>query len=194
MAPWWHGAPGRARPRQQQPELGPGLAAPTGAWPRGAGGSFGSPSKGLVSDKANCHKEGGTLLKRCSCPKYLTREVKEKLSCNSYPRPDVAMAGAMPGSCSTSAISLPRIIDTGLGGCNRPLPQGEPPGTRPPELGPAWLWPGQHHPVRSREPPGAVTRWLDGDASLSPRSESLLLFPLPAPRGVREGRPGRVRV
>lgn len=150
-----------------------------------------------VSDEANFHKEGGTVPKRCSCPKYLTREIKEKLSGSIYCRRDVAIARTVLGACSTrlpSPRSTSLTPDLGAGftevaGIKAPRLRVTPPGCIP-----AQLCPGQCHPVSSREPPDTVTLWLDGDLSLSVRSGSLLLFPLPAPRGVREGRPGRIRV
>lgn len=37
-----------------------------------------------VSDKASFHREERAVPKRCSCPKYLTRKVREKLGSNIY--------------------------------------------------------------------------------------------------------------
>lgn len=69
-----------------------------------------------VSDEADFPKEGGTVPKRCSCPKYLTRQMKEKLSSSIYCRHDVAIARTVLGSCSTRLLS-PRSssLTPGLG-------------------------------------------------------------------------------
>ena len=64
--------------------------------------------------------------KRCSCPKYLAREVREKLDSNIYCRPDIATARAVLSSCSTClpspcSMSLTPDLGTGLngGGCHQ---------------------------------------------------------------------------
>lgn len=69
-----------------------------------------------VSDEANFPREGGTVPKRCSCPKYLTREMEEKLSSSIYCRHGVAIARRVLGSCSTRLLS-PRStsLTPGLG-------------------------------------------------------------------------------
>ena len=113
--------------------------------------------------------------KRCSCPKYLAREVREKLDSNIYCRPDIATARAVLSSCSTClpspcSMSLTPDLGTGLteaAAIKAPRLRGTSSTVHPPELDPVRLCLGQRHPVSSREPLDAVTLWLDADVSLS---------------------------
>lgn len=160
------------------------------AWPWGADGSFGNA---VCFRHADFHKEAGTVPERCSCPKHLAREVKEKLS-----RSGIVMARAALGSCSAvlpSPCSTSVTPDLGPGSwmrlATKHLISGGHPAVLPTELDLVQLCFGAAPPHGEQGAPGHGDTVMDGDIFL-PHSGSLLLLPLPAPRGVCEGRPGRI--